>query len=101
MSDLKLALIQAGFRMSLERFIKMYEIIQTKVKEGNLENKMLKTNHMKKKLDNLVEKIQKRVKKYIKNYNITQTKEALLRLIHIEKRNMVRQIIVRRNGDKI
>ena len=47
---------------------------------------MLKTNQIKKELDNLVEKIKKRVKKHINNNNVTWTKEALLRLIYIKKK---------------
>ena len=84
MSNLNLALIQAGLGVSLERFLKIQEIVQIKVKEAYLGEKTLKTNQMRKEFDNLVEKIRERVKKYINNNNVTWTREALLRLIHIK-----------------
>lgn len=40
--------------MSLERFGKIYEIVQIKVKAGVLGNKTLGTNQIRKELDNLV-----------------------------------------------
>ncbi len=45
---------------------------------------------MRKELDNLAKKIRERVKKHISNNDVTWTKETLLRLIHIKKRNMAR-----------
>lgn len=71
MLDLNLALIKTGLGISLERFAKLREIVQTKAKKVGLGKKMLKTNQMRKKFDNLVEKIRKRVKKYIKNNKVT------------------------------
>ncbi len=41
---------------------------------------------MRKELDNLVEKIKERVIKHINNNNVTRTRIALLRLIHIKKK---------------
>lgn len=62
---------------------------------------MLETNQMRKKFDNLVEKIRKRVKKHIKNNDVTWTKEALLKLIHIEQRNVAKQKSVKENSDRV
>lgn len=56
---------------------------------------------MKKKLDNYVEKISKKVEKDINNNDMTWTKEALLKLIYIEKRNIVRQKSFKKDGDRI
>ena len=54
---------------------------------------------MRKKLDNLVEKIKEKMKKHIKNNDVTWTKEILLKLIYIEKRNMARQKSVKKSGN--
>ncbi len=62
--------------------------------------KTLETNEMRKELDNLTEKRRKRVKKHINNDDMTWTKEALLRLIHIKKRNMARQKVVKGTSDR-
>ena len=71
MLDLNLALIQAGLGVSLERFSKIWEIMQTEAEEANLGKKTLGTNQMKKKFDNLAEKIREKMKKHINNNNIT------------------------------
>lgn len=55
---------------------------------------------MKKKLDNLAEKIKKKMKKYINSDNVTWTREALLRLIYIKKGHMTKQKSVRGNSNK-
>lgn len=62
-------LIQAGLRVSLEKFTKICEIVQTKAKKKGLGNEMLETNQIREELDNLVEKIRKKVEKHIKNNN--------------------------------
>ena len=46
---------------------------------------------MRKELDNLAKKIKERVKKHTNKNNMIWTKEALLRLIYIEKKNVARQ----------
>ncbi len=51
---------------------------------------------MRKEFDNLAEKIREKVKKHINNDNVTWTREALLRLIHIERRNVARQKSVKK-----
>lgn len=56
---------------------------------------------MRKELNNLAEKIRKRVEKYINSNDMTWTREALLRLIHIKKGNLARQKSVKGNGDKV
>ncbi len=55
------------------------------VEEAGLGKKILKTNQMRKKLDNLAKKIRERVEKHKNNSNVTWTKKALLRLIYIKK----------------
>lgn len=55
---------------------------------------------MRKKLDNLVKKIKNSVKKYINSNNVIWTKEAMLKLIYIEKRNVAKQKSVKENGDR-
>ncbi len=55
---------------------------------------------MRKELDNLAEKIRERVKKHINNDDVIWTREALLRLIHIEKGNVARQKTVKRSSDR-
>lgn len=64
MSDINLVSIQAGLGVSLERFAKIYKIVQIEAEKGGLGNKTLKTNQMKKELDNLVKKIKKKVEKH-------------------------------------
>ncbi len=54
----------------LERFSKVEEVVQTETKEVNLREKILETNQMRKKLDNLAKKIKKRVKKHINNDDV-------------------------------
>lgn len=61
----------------------------------------LRTNQMMKELDNLAEKIRNNLKKYMKNNNGTWTKEALLKLIYIEKRNVAIQKSVKGNGNRV
>ena len=78
MLDLNLALIQADLRVFLEIFLKIPEIVQIEAEKAGLGKKMLKTNQITKKLDNLLEKIKERVKKHINNDNVTWTKKALL-----------------------
>ena len=90
MLNLNLALIQVGLEVSLERFSKIREIVQIEMEEVNLRKKTLETNEMRKELNNLVEKIRKRVKKYISNNNMTWTRKTLLKLIDIEKKNVAR-----------
>ena len=51
---------------------------------------MLRTNQIKKKLDNFTKKIKKKVEKYINSNNMIWIKEILLKLIYIEKKNLVR-----------
>ena len=99
-SDVNLASIQAGLRVSLERFSKIREIVQIEAEKAGLRKKTLRTNQIKKELDNLIEKIKERVKKHIKNDNMTWTREALLKLIHIEKRNLAKQKSVKGSNDK-
>lgn len=82
-------------------FAKLHEIIQTEAKKAGLGKRMLETNQMRKEFDNLVEKIRKRVKKHIKNNNMTWTRKALLRLIHIEQRNVAKQKSVKEDSDKV
>lgn len=101
LSNLNLALIQVGLRVSLERFLKIREIIQTEAEKAGLGNKTLETNPMRKELDNLVEKIKKKVKKHINSNDMTWTREVLLRLIHIKKRNVARRKLVKKNGDRV
>lgn len=50
--------------MSLERFAKLREIVQIKAEERGLGKKNLETHQIKKELNNLIEKIRKRVKKH-------------------------------------
>ncbi len=100
MSDLNLASIQAGLGVSLERFSKIREIVQIEAEEAGLGKKTLGTNQMRKELDNLAEKIRERVKKHINNDDVTWTREALLRLIHIEKGNVARQKAVKGSSDR-
>lgn len=57
--------------MFLEKFSKMQEIVQIEAKEVGLKKKMLRTNKIKKKLNNLSKKIKKNVEKYINNDNVT------------------------------
>lgn len=49
----------------------MQEIVQIEAKEVGLKKKMLRTNKIKKKLNNLSKKIKKNVEKYINNDNVT------------------------------
>ncbi len=100
MLDLNQVSIQAGLRMSLERFSKIREIVQTEAEEAGLGKKTLGTNQMRKELDNLAEKIRERVKKHINNNNVTWTREALLRLIYIEKKNVARRKAVKESSDR-
>lgn len=51
--------------MFLKRFAKIQELVQRKTKDVNLEEKILRTNQIRKDLDNLMEKIKKKIKKYI------------------------------------
>ena len=60
MSDLNLASIQADLGVSLERFSQKREIIQTKTEEADLRKKQLGINQMRKKFDDLAEKIKKK-----------------------------------------
>ncbi len=76
------------------------KIVQIEAEEAGLEKKTLKTNQMRKELDNLTEKIRERVKKHIYNDDMTWTREALLRLIHIKKGNMIRRKAVKENDDR-
>ncbi len=62
--------------------------------------KTLGTNQMRKELDNLAEKIRERVKKHINDDDVTWTREALLRLIYIEKGNVVRRKAVKGSSDR-
>lgn len=55
---------------------------------------------MRKKLNNLAEKIREKVKKYINNNNMTWTRETLLRLIYIKKRNIAKWKIVKKTVTK-
>ena len=71
MLDLNLALIQTSLKVSLEKFSKIWEIVQTEAEEVGLGKKMLETSQMRKKLDNLAKKTRKRVKKHINNNNVT------------------------------
>ncbi len=100
MSDLNLASIQAGLGVSLERFSKIREIVQTEVEKGGLGKKTLGTNQMRKEFDNLAEKIREKGKKHINNDDVTSTREALLRLIHIEKGNVARRKAVKGSSDR-
>lgn len=56
---------------------------------------------MRKELNNFIKKIQKKIKKYRKNDNIPWTRKAFLRLIYFEKRNVVRQKLVKGYGNRI
>ncbi len=58
------------------------------------------THQIRKKLDNLAEKIREWVKKHINNDDVTWTREALLRLIHIEKGNVARRKAGKGSSDK-
>ncbi len=78
MSDLNLASIKAGLKVSLKRFSKIWEIVQTEAEEASLGKKTLGTNQMRKESDYLAEKIRERVKKHINNNNVTLIREALL-----------------------
>lgn len=71
MSDLNLASIQVELGVFLERFSKIQDIVQTEVEEAGLGKKTLETNQMRKKFDNLAEKIRKRVEKHINSNDIT------------------------------
>lgn len=64
----------------------MWKIVQTEVEEAGLGKKILETNQIKKKFDNPVEKIKKKIEKYINNNNVTWIRGVLLRLIYIEKK---------------
>ncbi len=82
------------------RFSKIREIVQKQAEEACLGKKTLETNQMRKELDNLAEKIRERVKKHINNDNVIWARKALLRLIHIENRNVARQKLVKGSGDR-
>ena len=41
------------------------------------------------------------MEKHINNDNINWTKVALLKLIYIEKRNIAKQKLVKKSGDKV
>lgn len=101
MLDLNLILIQVSLEVSLERFVKIQKIVQIKIEERVWGNKMLETNQIRKKLDNLSEKIWKRVENHIKKDDMTQTREALLRLIYIIKSNVIRKKAIKRNTNRI
>ena len=100
MSNLNLVSIQISLGIFLERFSKIREIVQIEAKDAGLGKKTLKTNQMKKELNNLTEKIKERIKKYINNDDVTYTREVLLKLICIEKRNVVRSKSVKGRGDR-
>ena len=70
MSDLNLTSIQAGLGVSLARFMKIREIVQTEADEASWGKKILGTNQIRKKLDILAEQIRLRVQKHIKSNNI-------------------------------
>ena len=96
MSDLNLTSIQAGLGVSLSRFMKIREIVKKEVEEAGLGKKTLGTNQMRNELDILAEQIKLRVQKHIKCNNVKWTQEALLRLIHIEKKNVAQRKLVRK-----
>lgn len=100
MPELRLADIKAGLGLSTSRFGKLRHAIREEVEREGLATKTLATNSMRLSLRELVERMIAQFDRKLSVDNDAFNKEAILKLVHIEKANVARHVETKRKANQ-
>lgn len=100
MPELRLADIQAGLGLSTSRFGKLRRAVREEVEREGLATKTLATNSMRLSLQELVGRMIARFDRILPADNDDFNKEAILKLVHIEKANVARHVETKRKANQ-
>ena len=100
MPELRLADIQAGFGLSTSRFGKLRRAVREEVEREGLATKTLATNSMRLSLQELVGRMIAKFDRILPADNDDFNKEAILKLVHIEKANVARHVETKRKANQ-
>ena len=98
-SRFKIHEIQAGLGLSGHRFAQLREDVRREVERQGLTTTTLATNDMRRNVQTLVDTIISRFQKRISSTDAKFVRNAVFRLIHLEKANLVRHRGTKRSID--